>query len=115
MSIGDLILIVLTALLPATVTYLVVQLLKLNTVIDGLPGIVKQVVVVLIAGGLTALGGVLGIKVPGDIAGLADPATLTTVLAALEAWLIHKIFGTPTTPTASLGAQVPKMPPSALR
>lgn len=105
MSIGDLILLVLTALLPATVTYLVVQLTKLNTLIDGLPGIVKQVVVVLIAGALTALGGVLGITVPGNIAGLTDPGTLATIIATLEAWIIHKIFAPKTAVVAKLSAQ----------
>lgn len=100
MSIGDLILLVLTALLPATVTYLIVQLTKLNAAIDGLPGIVKQVVVVLIAGALTAIEGVLGITGPSTIAGLLDPGVLTTIIATLEAFIIHKIFA-PKTPVAT--------------
>lgn len=92
MSIESVLLLVVAAVVPALGTYLALQVAKLATVIDKLPGIAKQVLAVVIAFAFVKLGGVLGIALPADLAGLSDPQAMQAAVGALLAFVIHKLF-----------------------
>lgn len=97
MNVGDIILLVLTALAPATVAYIVMQAIKANTAFDKLPGLVKQVGVLLLAALFNWLTLKTGIKWPESLAGFTDSATVMAFVTGLEAWLVHKFFKAPAT------------------
>jgi hypothetical protein len=79
-------------IVPAAATYLVVQVAKLNALIDKLPGVIKQVVVVVVAYLFTIASSKLGIAFPPGLAGFADPTVLSGALSGIMAWLVHKWF-----------------------
>ena len=85
--------VVLMALVPAIAVYVAHQALKLNATIDGLPGVIHQLLVVVEAAAATFLSGLLGFQFPADLlGGLGDPVIAQGGLTALFAWLLHKIF-----------------------
>ena len=89
----------LAVLLPAIAVYLSMQLLKLSTAIDQLPGIVKQVLTVLEGFVFAKLGALLGVALPGSLGGF-DPGVVQGLLSALVAWAIHKLFAPPSSTAA---------------
>src|SRR5512135_317006 len=92
MSVAAILLTIVQLLVPALATYLAVQVAKLNTSINALPGIVKQIIVVLVGAAFTKLSVLFGVQFPPDFAGLADPTVLGGVLSGILAFLIHKLF-----------------------
>jgi len=77
----------------AIAVYVAHQAFKLNGTIEGLPGVVHQLITVaeaFIAMKLTAL---LGVTFPSDLlAGFANSAAAQTGLTAFFAWIIHRVF-----------------------
>lgn len=86
---------IIAVLVPAAAAYLAVQLAKANTTVNGLPGIVKQLIAVAVAFGFAKLSVLLGVAFPADLGGFSDPTVVQGVLAGIASWLIHRIFGTP--------------------
>lgn len=90
----------------ALVSFAMTGLRKANLFIDGLPAVVKQLVVLVLAFGFQQLAALVGFALPTDVAGLLNaPDAVAAVLTALTSmgfYAVLKVFGwqqTPTTPT----------------
>lgn len=82
---------ILAAIVPALAIYFLTQLLKINTAIDALPGLIKQLIVAAEAVILTYVGAAAGIPLPPDL-GLLTPELVQAGLTTLFAFLVHKLF-----------------------
>lgn len=83
---------ILAVLIPPAATFAALQIAKLNGTIDGLPGVVKQLLAVVIASVLAAVGGFLKLPLPGNLGGLSSDI-VSGLLAALAAMGVHAIYG----------------------
>jgi hypothetical protein len=88
----DILLALIAVLIPAVATYLALQIAKASAFIDALPGVVKQVVAIVIGFVFAKLSALLGVPFPADLAGLADPTVLAGVLSGFASWIVHKFF-----------------------
>ena len=90
----DIVLALIAVLIPAVAAYLALQVgKKLIPFVDGLPGVVKQIVAVVVAFVFAKLSALFGVPFPPELAGLADPTVVAGILSGFAAWLVHKIFG----------------------
>ena len=83
---------IVAVLVPAAATYLAVQFGKLIPIVDGLNGIIKQLLAVIVAFVFAKLASIFGVPFPADLAGFADPTIVTGVLAGIASWILHKVF-----------------------
>jgi hypothetical protein len=89
----DIILALIAVVIPAVATYLALQAgKKLIPFVDGLPGIVKQILALVVAFVFAKLSAVIGVPFPADLSGLADPTVVAGLLSGFASWLIHKFF-----------------------
>lgn len=83
---------IIAVVIPAVATYLTLQVGKLLPIVDGLPGILKQVVAIAVAFAFAKLSALVGVPFPAELAGLADPVVVAGILSGFASWLVHKIF-----------------------
>ena len=88
----DIILMLLAVLVPSVATYLTLQALKTQALIDGLPGFVKQVLALVIAAVFAKLSALIGVPFPMDLGGFADSTIAQGVVAGFFSWVIHRLF-----------------------
>lgn len=89
----DILLGLIAVLVPGVSAYIAVQVAKkLIPFVDGLPGIMKQILALLVAFVFAKLSAVLGIPFPPELAGLADPTIVAGIVSGFASWIIHKLF-----------------------
>jgi hypothetical protein len=77
----------------ALVSFVMTGLRKASTAIDGLPGIGKQLMILVIAYGLQQASAALGMGLPTDVAGLLNaPDAVGAVLTALTSMGFYAVL-----------------------
>ncbi len=89
----DIVLALIAVLIPSVATYLALQVSKkLIPAVDALPGIVKQILALVVGFAFAKLSAVIGVPFPADLAGLGDPTVVSGILTGFASWIIHRIF-----------------------